>query len=119
WDNYRALVYENQKKLGVIPADGKLTPRPADLPSWESRSADEKRLYARQMEVFAGFLAQTDEEVGRILDAVAASPHADNTLIMLALGDNGCSAEGGLTGTLNNMATQNGFPDDVPTMLKS
>jgi arylsulfatase len=70
------------------------------------------------MEIFAGFLAQTDEHIGRVLDAVKQSPDADNTLIFLILGDNGCSAEGGLNGTINNMATQNGFPDDVPAMLK-
>ncbi|MGF9761872.1 arylsulfatase [Microvirga sp. 0TCS3.31] len=119
WDAYREQAFENQKRMGVIPQDAKLTPRPADLPSWASRSPDEKRLYARQMEAFAGFLAQTDEQIGRILDVVAASPHAGNTLVVLALGDNGASAEGGLTGTLNNMATQNGIPDDVPTMMKS
>jgi arylsulfatase A-like enzyme len=117
WDQYRQQVFENQKKLGVIPADTKLTPRPEALPAWDSLGADQRRLYARQMEVFAGFLAQTDEQVGRILDAVAGSPNADNTLIILTLGDNGASAEGGLNGTLNNMAAQNGFPDDVPSML--
>jgi len=119
WDAYRERTFENQKRLGVIPAGTKLTPRPAEIPSWDSRSSDEKRLYTRQMEAFAGFLAQTDEQLGRILDAVARSPNADNTLVILALGDNGASAEGGLTGTLNNMATQNGFPDDVATMVKS
>jgi arylsulfatase A-like enzyme len=119
WDNLRETIYENQKKLGVIPPDTKLTPRPAELPAWDSLNADQKRLYAREMEVFAGFLTQTDEQLGRILDEVANSPQGKNTLIMMALGDNGCSAEGGLDGTLNNMATQNGFPDDVQTMLKS
>src|SRR5271170_8032181 len=97
----------------------KLTMRPDALPAWDTLTADQKRLFARQMEVFAGFLAQTDEQVGRLLDAVRESPNGENTLIILALGDNGCSAEGGLNGTLNNMATQNGFPDDVATMLKS
>jgi arylsulfatase len=119
WDKMRDEIFANQKELGIIPENAKLTPRPAEIPSWDSRSADEKRLYARQMEAFAGFLAQTDEQLGRILDAVSASPHGSNTLVIFALGDNGASAEGGLTGTLNNMATQNGFPDDVPTMLKS
>jgi arylsulfatase A-like enzyme len=119
WDNLRETIYENQKKLGVIPLDTKLTPRPAELPAWDSLTADQKRLYVREMEVFAGFLTQTDEQLGRILDEVASSPNGKNTLIMMALGDNGCSAEGGLDGTLNNMATQNGFPDDVQTMLKS
>jgi arylsulfatase A-like enzyme len=118
WDQYRELVFENQKKLGTVPSGTKLTSRPQELPSWESLSNDQKRLYSKQMEVFAGFLAHLDEHLGRVLGAVKAGPHADNTLIILSLGDNGCSAEGGLTGTLNNMATQNGFPDDVATMLE-
>jgi arylsulfatase A-like enzyme len=118
YDKYREMIYENQKKIGIIPADAKLTPRPKELPAWDSLDADQKRLYARQMEVFAGFLAYTDEQIGRLLDAVKSGPNADNTLTILILGDNGCSAEGGLTGTINNMATQNGFPDSVPEMLK-
>lgn len=118
WDKYRELVFANQKRLGVVPENAVLTQRPAELPAWESLNAEQKRLYARQMEVFAGFLAQTDEQVGRVLDAVQQSPTGNNTLVVLALGDNGASAEGGLTGTINNMGTQNGFPDDVPSMLK-
>lgn len=118
WDKYREMAFANQKRLGVVPPNGQLTPRPPEMPSWESRSADEKRLYERQMEAFAGFMAHTDEQIGRVLDAVAAGPNADNTLVILIAGDNGASAEGGLTGTLNNMATQNGFPDDVKTMAK-
>ena len=118
YDKYREMVYENQKKIGIIPADAKLTPRPKELPAWDSLDADQKRLYARQMEVFAAFLAYTDEQIGRLLDEVKSGPNADNTLTILILGDNGCSAEGGLTGTINNMATQNGFPDSVPEMLK-
>lgn len=118
WDSYREMVFAQQKKLGIVPASAKLTPRPAELPAWDTLSDDQKRLYSRQMEVFAGFLTQTDEQVGRVLDAVAKSPNADNTLVMLALGDNGASAEGGLDGTVNNMATQNGIPDNVPNMLK-
>lgn len=118
WDSYREMVFAQQKKLGIVPDSAKLTPRPAELPAWETLSDDQKRLYSRQMEVFAGFLTQTDEQVGRVLDAVAKSPNADNTLVLLALGDNGASAEGGLNGTVNNMATQNGIPDDVQNMLK-
>jgi arylsulfatase len=118
WDKFRELAFANQKKLGVIPENAKLTERPKELPAWDSLTADQKRLYTRQMEVFAGFMAQTDEQVGRVLDAVRQSPSADNTLVFLMLGDNGCSAEGGLNGTINNMATQNGFPDDVQAMLK-
>jgi len=117
WDAYRADLFESQKKIGAVPPDAQLTPRPAELPAWDTHSADEKRLFARQMECFAGFLTHLDEHVGRLLDAVNALPNADNTLIIAVLGDNGCSPEGGLFGTLNNMATQNGFPDDVASML--
>jgi len=119
WDGYRERAFANQKRPGVVPQNASLTQRPAELPAWGSLNTDQKRLYARQMEVFAGFLAQTDEQVGRVLDAVERSPSGDNTLVILALGDNGASAEGGLAGTINNMGTQNGFPDDVPSMLKA
>lgn len=118
WDKYREMVFANQKKLGIIPANAKLTPRPAEIPAWDSLSADQKRVYARQMEVFSAYLAQTDEQVGRVLDAVRNSPGGDNTLIILALGDNGASAEGGLTGSLNSIAVLNGLPDSLPEMLK-
>ena len=118
WDRVREETFARQKELGVIPANAKLTPRPQEIPAWDSLSADEKLLYSRQQEVFAGFMAHTDYEVGRILDAVSQSQQANNTLIIYIVGDNGPSPEGGISGTLNNMATQNGFPDDVPTMLK-
>lgn len=117
WDAYRQRVFENQKALGIIPADAVLSQRPEGIPAWDTLGADEKRLYARQMEVFAGFLAHLDEHLGRVLDAASQGPNGDNTLVILSLGDNGCSAEGGLHGTINNMATQNGFPDDVAVML--
>lgn len=119
WDKFREEAFENQKKLGVIPPDTKLTPRPAEMPSWESCSADEKKVYARQMEAFAGFLSHLDDNLGRLFDAVASGEGGDNTLIICIAGDNGCSPEGGLTGTINNMATQNGFPDDFSVMLKA
>lgn len=89
------------------------------MPAWESLSPSDRKVYARQMEAFAGFLAHLDENIGRLLDAVENSPNADNTMIIAILGDNGCSPEGGLNGTINNMATQNGFPDDMATMLKA
>jgi arylsulfatase len=102
-ESNREAMFGNQKKLGVIPATAKLTPRPDGLPARDS----------------LGFLVRNDEQTGRILDPVERSPEGDNTLIILALGDNRASTEGGLTGTVNNMATQNGFPDDVATMLKA
>ena len=117
WDELRKETFERQKKLGVIPEDVKLTPRPKEIPAWDSLSDDAKQLYARQMEVFAGFLAHTDYHVGRVIRAVKSLPDADNTLIIYVTGDNGASAEGSLTGTVNNMMTQNGFPDTVEAQL--
>ena len=99
WDNLREETFAREKQLGVIPANAELTPRPAELPAWDSLSADEKRLFARQMEVYAGFLAHTDHEVGRVLQAIEDEGKADNTLVLYIVGDNGASAEGGLTGS--------------------
>ena len=104
WDRYREMTFERQKQLGVIPANAKLTPRPAGLPAWDSLNADQKRLYARMMEVFAGYGAHVDHEIGRVLDAVAKLPDADNTLIIYIVGDNGASAEGGPEGSTNENA---------------
>jgi arylsulfatase len=118
WDKVREETLTRQKKLGVVPADAKLTQRPAEIQSWDSLSPDAKRLYARQMEVFAGFLAHADHHVGRLLDTIRSMPDADNTLIVYIVGDNGASAEGSLTGTTNNMMTQNGVPDDVASQLR-
>ena len=117
WDKVREETLARQKALGVVPADTKLTPRPKEIESWDSLSPDAKRLYARHMEVFAGFLAHADYHVGRLLDVLAALPDADNTLIFYVAGDNGPSAEGSLTGTLNNMMTQSGVPDTVERQL--
>jgi arylsulfatase len=113
WDLYREQTLERQKRLGVVPSNTDLTPRPASLPAWSSLSADQKRLYARMMEVFAAFTAQTDYEMGRLLDAIRAQPDADNTLIFYVVGDNGASAEGGLVGLLN----ENSFFNNVPESL--
>ena len=117
WDKQREITFEKQKKLGVIPADAQLTPRPPEIPSWDSTSADEKRLYARMQEVFAGFLEHVDAQVGKLVAGLEALGQRDNTLIIYVVGDNGPSAEGSLHGTLNNMKTQQGFPDDIATML--
>ncbi len=117
WDEQRRLTFERQKELGVIPADTQLTPRPDSIPAWEDASTDEQRLYARMQEVFAGFLEHTDAQVGRIVEALELMGLREDTLIVYIVGDNGPSAEGSMTGTLNNMKSQQGFPDDVNTML--
>jgi arylsulfatase A-like enzyme len=118
WDRYREVTMERQKKLGLVPPDTKLTPRPESLPAWDSLNSDQKRLYARMMEIFAGFGAQIDYEVGRVLDAVAALPDSGNTLIIYIVGDNGSSAEGGLDGETNENAAFNGVLETWQSNLK-
>jgi arylsulfatase A-like enzyme len=118
WDRQREITLENQKKLGLVPNDTKLTPRPDSIPSWDSRSTDEKRLYARMQEVFAGYLEHIDAQIGKVVDAIQRMGLRDDTVVMYIVGDNGPSGEGSLTGTLNAMKSQLGLLDDVPTMLK-
>jgi arylsulfatase A-like enzyme len=118
WDRYREITFERQKKLGVVPQNARLTPRPASLPAWDSLKPDQKRLYARMMEAFVGFGAHVDYEMGRVLDAVATLPDADNTLIIYILGDNGASAEGGLDGAVNELAGFNAVFEPVESALK-
>jgi arylsulfatase A-like enzyme len=119
WDKLREETFARQKKLGVIPKNAKLTPRPKELPAWDSLKPEEKRLVSRQMEVFAAFLEQTDYEIGRLLKAVRETPQADNTLVFYIVGDNGASAEGGLEGSENNIAAAFfGLEDDVAKQLQ-
>jgi arylsulfatase len=117
WDVYRQQTLDRQKRLGVVPANTELTPRPASLPAWESLSADQKRLFARMMEVFAAFTAQTDYEMGRLLDAIRGQPDADNTLIFYIVGDNGSSGEGGLVGLVNENSIINNVPEALADNL--
>jgi arylsulfatase A-like enzyme len=119
WDAYREDVFARQKALGVIPADAKLTPRPAEIPAWDSLSPDQKRINARQMEVFAGFAAHTDAQLKRLVDAVRAMPDGDNTLIVYIAGDNGASAEGAMTGTLSELAPSDGLEKEAQPTLES
>ncbi|MGD8414408.1 MAG: arylsulfatase, partial [Candidatus Latescibacterota bacterium] len=109
WDEYRKQVYEQQKKLGVIPASAQLTPRPEEIPAWDGLSDQEKKVYERLMENYTGFLEHTDVQIGRIIDAVEKSGEMENTLIIYIVGDNGASAEGGLEGTVNEIASLNGI----------
>jgi arylsulfatase A-like enzyme len=101
WDKLREDTFKRQKELGVIPSSAELTPRARRRkirPWWDSLSADEKKLLAHQMEVYAGFLAHTDYEVGRLLEAIRAEGHTDDTAAFYIAGDNGASAEGGAEG---------------------
>ncbi len=110
WDRLREETYARQKEMGVIPADARLTPRPKEIPAWDGMSADQKRLFERQMETFAGFAEQTDHEVGRLVAQLEALGELDNTLFFYIVGDNGASAEGGPEGAYNEMMALNGIP---------
>jgi arylsulfatase A-like enzyme len=109
WNAMREEIFANQKRLGVIPATAKLTDWPDDLQKWDTLSADEKKLFARQAEVFAGYTAYTDHEIGRVIQAVEDMGKLDNTLIIYIAGDNGTSPEGTLLGTPNQYTAYNGI----------
>ena len=102
WDAYREEVFERQKKLGVIPADAKLPDRNPDIKAWDQLSPDEKKLYARFMETYAGYLTYTDFEVGRLINHLKEINQLDNTLVFVIIGDNGASKEGTLNGTIDS-----------------
>ncbi|MBL8539860.1 MAG: arylsulfatase, partial [Betaproteobacteria bacterium] len=116
WNKMREEIFANQQRLGVVPANTKLTPWPDDLPQWDSLSDIQKRLYARQAEVFAGYTAYSDHEIGRVIQAVEDMGKLDNTLIIFLVGDNGTSPEGSMTGTYNRMTAYNGVKE-VPEVL--
>ncbi len=112
WNALREQIFANQKKLGVIPQDAKLTPWPDDLlKRWDTLTADEKKLFIRQADVYAAYLAYTDHEIGRVVQAVEDMGKLNDTLVIYISGDNGSSAEGSPVGTPNEMTFFNGFPD--------
>ncbi len=118
WDEYRRLVFERQKSLGVVPGGTALTPRPLEIPAWDSLDEDRKKIAARLMEVFAGFMTQADHEIGRVVDAFRETGQLDNTLIIYIAGDNGASLEGSLNGTDNLMELVNGFETPAAELLR-
>lgn len=118
WDKLREETLARQIKLGVVPAGTKLAQKPPAIKDWNKLSADEKRLFAHQAEVFGAFLDYTDHEIGRMLKAVEATGQLDNTLIFYIAGDNGTSGEGGENGMFNEYTYFNGVREDVPDMLK-
>ncbi len=109
WDVLREETFARQKKLGVIPADTQLTPRPKDVPSWDEMPEEFKPVLRREMEVYAGFLEFADHHVGRLIDSLEHLGVADNTLIYYIIGDNGASAEGSINGCYNEMSYFNGL----------
>jgi arylsulfatase A-like enzyme len=119
WNKLRETLFENQKKLGVIPPDAKLTPWPEDmLKQWDTLSDDEKKMFIRQVEVFAAYVAYSDHEIGRVIQAVKDMGKLDNTLIIYISGDNGNSAEGTMTGTPNEVAAVQGVMVSVEVQLE-
>ncbi|MGC9967763.1 MAG: sulfatase-like hydrolase/transferase [Syntrophobacteraceae bacterium] len=119
WNKLRERIFENQKKLGVIPQNAKLTPWPDDLlKKWDALSADEKKMFIRQVEVYAAYLAYTDHEIGRVIQAVEDMGKLDNTIVIYISGDNGASAEGTLNGTPNEIASLQGVEVSVEDQLK-
>jgi arylsulfatase len=118
WNALRETIFANQKRLGVIPQDAELTPWPDKLKKWDELPDDEKKLFERQMEVYAAYLAYTDFEIGRVIQAVDDVGKLDNTLIIYISGDNGGSAEGTPVGTPNEMTSFNGVEVPVAQQMK-
>ena len=113
WNKLRETIFANQKRLGIMPENAKLTPWPKELPQWDSLSWEEKKLFIKQADVYGAYLAYTDHEIGRVIQAVEDLGQLDNTLIIYISGDNGASAEGMLNGTPNEFTTFNGVPVPV------
>lgn len=113
WEAYRERVFARQKELGIVPPEAELSRHDPDVQVWESLSAGERRVYARMMEVFAGFLTHTDHHIGRVIEFLRSIGELDNTLVMV-ISDNGASSEGGPTGSVN----ENLFFNNVPESLQ-
>jgi arylsulfatase A-like enzyme len=119
WNALRDQIFANQKKLGVIPQDAKLTPWPNDLlKNWEETSDEEKKLFLRQADVYAAYLAYTDHEIGRVIQAVEDMGKLDNTLIIYISGDNGASAEGSPVGTPSEIMAFNGVQLSIAEQMR-
>ena len=118
WDKLREEIFERQKALGIIPQDTDLTARPDLFPAWDSLNDIQKKLYIRQVEVFAGFSENADWNVGRLLDAIEEMGDLDNTLVIYIWGDNGASMEGTTTGSFNEMTFLNGIILDAEQQLE-
>ena len=108
WDAIRQEILDRQIKLGIVPKGTKLAPKPEAIPEWETLSADQKRLYTKQVEVFAAYIDMMDYEIGRLIDAVDQIGQTENTMVIFVYGDNGTSAEGGANGMYSEMTYFNG-----------
>jgi len=117
WDQMREQTLARQKAMGIVPPDTQLTPRPKEIPAWDSLDADHKKVYAHMMEVYAAALSYCDTQMGRIVDAIAEMGEIDNTLVIYIQGDNGASAEGTPQGLLNEMSIFNNIPEDFKQVM--
>lgn len=118
WDKVREETLARQLKMGIVPPGTKLAPKHKDIKDWTTLSADEKKLFTRQMETYAGFAEHTDHEIGRLYGAIEDLGQTDNTLFIYIVGDNGASAEGQMNGMYNEATYFNGVPESVEDMLK-
>ncbi len=118
WNQLRETIFANQKRLGVIPASAELTPWPSTIPKWETLTPEAKKLYIRQADVYAAYLAYTDFEIGRVVQSIADIGKLDNTLIIYISGDNGASPEGTLNGLFNEFAVANAMNPTVEQNMK-
>ena len=118
WDKVREETLARQIKMGIVPEGTKLAPKHKDIKDWDTLSADEKKLFTTQMETYAGFAEHTDNEIGRLYQAVEDTGQLDNTLFIYIVGDNGASAEGQMNGAFNEMSFFNAAPESVEEMLK-
>ncbi len=118
WDELREQILARQIKQGIVPKGTKMATKPAAIPDWSTLTADEKKLFAHQVEVFAAYIEMTDYEIGRVIEAIDMTGELDNTLVILVYGDNGTSAEGGRNGMFSEMTYFNGVQEKVEDMLK-
>lgn len=119
WDAMREATLKRQIALGTVPKGTRLAPKPPEIKDWNTLSADEKRLFARQMEVYAGYAEYMDHEIGRLIEGIKATGQLDNTMIIYILGDNGASAEGGFTGLKNENTYFNRVEEPISAQLKA
>ncbi|GAB5032742.1 sulfatase [Nannochloropsis oceanica] len=117
WDEQRMRTFAKQKEMGIFPPDAKMTDRPESLPAYDDASPDQKKVYARMMEVYAAFMAHTDYEIGRIVQRIKELGKEDNTLVLLMIGDNGASGEGTVEGLANEMTSFNSLNDNFDDLL--
>jgi arylsulfatase A-like enzyme len=118
WDSVREETFRRQQEMGIVPTGARLTHRPKEIPAWDSLGAEQKRLSARMMEVYAAALTHADHQIGRVVQAIEELGKLDNTLIIYIQGDNGASGEGGVNGLYNEMTILNGIREDYRATLQ-